>query len=223
MPDDHSATGRPLVHTSPVVTTALRRELRGGPAPVRVETTVHSWTDFRRDWDFAGDVVVIHALLDDHVPLPLKVRALRRLGSVPVVLGPGRETPFARRCGAEGARAWIEPTNGLTTTARTIREVASGRIPEHARPAPAPPCSAELTDRELQVLSLYASTRGHSPAHLGRVLSLRTETVRSHLARGRARYRALGHDTHGRAALRAALVADGWFLDPAVWTAASRA
>ncbi|NYF97638.1 helix-turn-helix transcriptional regulator [Janibacter cremeus] len=211
-----------LVHTSPVVTTALRHELRSGPAPVRVDTTVHSWSDFRREWDFAGDVVVLHALLDDHVPLPLKIRALHRLGSVAVVLGPERESPFARRCGAQGAGAWIEPTNGLVATARTIRQVASGTVPEHARTAPAAPGQAELTDRELQVLCLFASARGHSPADLGRVLSLRTETVRSHLERGRARYRAFGRPTHDRAALRAALVEDGWLLDPVVWTAAAR-
>ena len=52
-----------------------------------------------------GDVVVVDALLDDHVPLPLKVRALRRLGSTPIVLGPGTDTPFARRCAHEGAIA----------------------------------------------------------------------------------------------------------------------
>lgn len=212
-----------LVHTSPMVTTALRRELRSGPAPARVETTVHSWSGLRAEWDFAGDVVVLDALLDDHVPLPLKVRALRRLGPTPVVLGPGRETPFARRCGEEGAGAWIEPTTGLAATARTIREVASGTVPEHARISPAPPRLADLTDRELQVLCLFASARGHSPADLGRVLALRTESVRSHLERGRARYRALGRPTHNRAALRAALVDDGWLLDPAVWTAAARA
>lgn len=212
-----------LVHTSPVVTTALRRELRRGAAPARVETTVHSWSGLRAEWDFAGDVVVIDALLDDHVPLPLKVRALRRLGSMPVVLGPGRETPFARRCGDEGAGAWIEPTTGLVATAHTVQKIASGTVPEHARISPAPPRLADLTDRELQVLNLYASARGHSPAHLGRVLALRTETVRSHLHRGRARYRAVGRATHNRTVLRAALIEDGWYLDPAVWVAAGRA
>lgn len=94
-----------LIHTSPVVATALRHALRSGPAPVRVETAVHAWADFQTEWDFAGDVVVVDALLDDHVPLPLKVRALRRLGSTPIVLGPGTDTPFARRCAHEGAIA----------------------------------------------------------------------------------------------------------------------
>lgn len=211
-----------LVHTSPVVTTALRRELRRREDPARVETTVHSWSDLRAEWDFAGDVVVLDALLDDHVPLPLKVRALHRLGSIPVVLGPGGQTPFARRCGDEGAGAWIEPSLGLPAAADTIRQIASGVVPEHARISAAPPRLADLTDRELQVLSLYASTRGHSPADLGRVLALRTETVRSHLERGRARYRALGRPTHNRAALRRELVDDGWFLDPDVWTSAGR-
>lgn len=212
-----------LVHTCPVVTTALRAELRRGPDPVRVDTAVHSWTDFRAEWDFAGEVVVLGALLDDHVPLPLKVRALRRLGSTPIVLGPGRETPFARRCGHEGAAAWIEPTLGLAATAEAIRQAAAGSPPAHARLPAAAPAIADLTDRELQVLGLYASTRGYSPADLGRVLALRTETVRSHLGRGRARYRSADRPTHTRAALRVALIEDGWFLDPAVWAAADRA
>ena len=211
-----------VVHTSPVVTTALRHELRAGATPVRVETTVHSWADFRTEWDFAGDVVVVDALLDDHVPLPLKVRALRRLGSTPIVLGPGRETPFARRCGHEGAAAWIEPTRGLAETARTVREAALGVVADGARIAPAEPPLAALTDRELQVIALYASTRGHSPAYLGRVLALRTETVRSHLERGRARYRRAGVATHTRSSVREALVRDGWVLDPQVWSTAGR-
>lgn len=211
-----------LLHTSPVVTTALRRELRSGPHAVRVDTAAHSWTDFQHEWDFAGEVVVLDAMLDDHVPLPLKVRALQRLGSRAVVLGPGRSTPFARRVAAEGAIAWIEPTTGLPETAELIREVARGEVPDAVTLDPAPAPLAALTDRELQVLTLFAATRGHSPAHLGRVLTLRTETIRSHLERGRARYRAAGLRTNNRAALREALVADGWMLDPQAWIDAGR-
>lgn len=211
-----------LVHTSPLVSTALRHELRSGAPPVRVTTAVHSWTDFQREWDFAGEVVVIDALLDDHVPLPLKVRALRRLGSRAIVLGPGKLTPFAGRVGAEGARAWIEPTTCLAETAEIIREVSLGTVPPVAALAPTAPPRAVLTDRELQVLGIYVTSRGHSPAHLGRVLALRTETIRSHLERGRARYRAAGVPTNNRAALRDALIADGWAPDPQMWIDAGR-
>lgn len=211
-----------LVHTSPVVTTALRDELRQGKHPVTVASAVHSWTDFQAEWDFAGEIVVLDALLDDHVPLALKVRALRRLGPRPIILGPGRDSPFARRTAAEGARAWIEPGHTLAETADLIREIALLHAPAPARVEPAGPPDAALTDRELQVLCLYAAPRGHSPARLGRVLALRTETVRSHLERGRARYRAVGRPTHNRAALRRALIDDGWLIPPAVWTAAAR-
>lgn len=211
-----------LVHTSPVVSTALRHELRSGTRPIEVTTTVHSWIDFQREWDFAGAIVVIDALLDDHVPLPLKVRALGRLGSQVIVLGPGRGTPFAGRAGAEGAQAWVEPTTGLAATAEVIREVALGTVPPTAALASAAPPRAALTDRELQVLGLYVTSRGHSPAQLGRVLALRTETIRSHLERGRARYRAAGVPTNNRAALRNALVADGWAPDPQMWIDAGR-
>ncbi|KRE35848.1 hypothetical protein ASG73_14255 [Janibacter sp. Soil728] len=211
-----------LVHTSPVVSTALRHALSSGPRPVHVTTSVHAWSDFQREWDFAGDVVVLDALLDDHVPLPLKVRALTRLGSHTVVLGPGRPTPSARRCGAEGAVAWIEPTAGLAATAEAIRQIALGSPPPDTRIEPADPPLAHLTDRELQVLALYVTARGHTPAHLGQVLSLRTETIRSHLERGRARYRAAGVPTNNRAALRRALVVDGWALEQQVWIDAGR-
>jgi DNA-binding CsgD family transcriptional regulator len=211
-----------LVHTSPVVATALGRALREGPWPVHVTTSVHSWTDFQREWDFAGDIVVLDALLDDHVPLPLKVRALTRLGSHTVVLGPGRATPAARRSGTEGAVAWIEPTTGLVDTAEAIRQIVLRNPPPDTRIEPAHPPIARLTDRELQVLALYVSARGHSPAHLGRVLALRTETIRSHLERGRAHYRAAGVPTNNRAALRNALVADGWAPDPQMWIDAGR-
>ncbi|WP_435202626.1 hypothetical protein [Janibacter sp. GS2] len=211
-----------IVHTSPVVTTALRDELSRGDPSVTVVSSVHSWTDFQVEWDFAGDIVVLDALLDDHVPLALKVRALRRLGSRAVVLGPGRDSPFARRASAEGAWAWIEPTLGLTETADLIGRIAQHRTRPRAQVTAAAPPVARLTDRELQVLCLYAGTRGHSPAYLGRVLTLRTETVRSHLERGRARYRAAHRPTRNRAALREALVDDGWFIPPGVWSAAGR-
>lgn len=211
-----------LVLTSPVVSTALRDELRRGERAVRVTTAVHSWTDFQVEWDFAGEVVVLDALLDDHVPLPLKVRALRRLGSRPVVVGPGQDSPFARRAMAEGAQAWIEPTHTIAETAGLIRDVALHETPERIRVAPAPPPLVQLSDRELQVLCLYAGSRGLSPAHLGQVLTLRTQTVPSHLERGRSRYRVLGRPGHNRAALREALVEDGWFIPTEVWTAAGR-
>ena len=53
-----------LVHTSPVVTTALRHELRRGERPLRVTTAVHSWVHFQEEWDFTGPFVVLDALLD---------------------------------------------------------------------------------------------------------------------------------------------------------------
>lgn len=217
-----AATRLDLVHTSPVVTTALRRELLSGPEPLRVTTAVHAWTDFQAEWDFAGDFVVVDAQLDDHLPLAVKVRALRRLGSHPIIIGPQRHSPFARRAAAEGATAWIEPTLGLAQTADVIRSVAAGETPDIARVEPAEPPEVHLTDRELQLLSLFVAARGHSPAFLARVLSLRTETVRSHIERGRARYREAGHATNNRAALRTAMVADGWTYDPQVWIDAGR-
>lgn len=211
-----------LVLTSPVVSSALRDELRRGERAVRVTTAVHAWADFQAEWDFAGEVVVLDALLDDHVPLPLKVRALRRLGSRPVVLGPGRDTTFSRRVAAEGAQAWIEPSHGIAETAELIRDVAQHATPDHVRVEPAPPPLVRLSDRELQVLCLYAGHRDLFPAYLGRVLTLRTQTVRSHLERGRSRYRALGRPSHNRAVLCEALVEDGWFIPTEVWSAAGR-
>lgn len=211
-----------IVHTSPVVTAALCRELRHGSPPVRVDTAVHSWVDFQSRWDFAGGAVVVDAFLDDHVPLPLKLRALRRLGTRPIVLGPARETPFARRCGAEGAVAWIEPTHGVAATTQAIRMAAAGSPAEQTRIDPAAAPVAPLADRVLQVAALHVSTRGHSPAHLGRVLSLHTESVRRYIERARAPYRAAGHPTRTRGALQTALVADGWVLDPAIWVASGR-
>ncbi|EKA59819.1 hypothetical protein B277_16209 [Janibacter hoylei PVAS-1] len=72
------------------------------------------------------------------------------------------------------------------------------------------------------MLTLYVASRGHSPAHIGRILALRTSTIRSHLERGRARYRAAGLPTNNRTALRAALEADGWTLPAHAWIEAGR-
>ncbi|WP_157074430.1 helix-turn-helix transcriptional regulator [Janibacter corallicola] len=212
-----------VVHTSPVVTSALRRELARRAPRLRLDTVVHSWDDFRSEWDFAGDVVLLDPFIVDHVPLPLKIRALRRLGSRVVVLGPGRDTPFARRCGAEGAIAWVGPDHGLAGCAELILDASRGTAPAGTDIACAPAPTARLTDRELQVLGLYVMPGGYSPAFLARLLRLRTTTVRSHLERGRARYRAAGVPTRGRAALRAAMVADGWVPEETLTEAAAPA
>lgn len=206
-----------LVVAQPVVLDLLRRTLvREG---VEVASAATTWDEFARSWDFAAPAVLVDAHLDDHVPLPLKVRALHRAGAQVAVLGRQAEVRLALRARAEGAGIWLSPQAGAAEiavdvvtwlTAGPAGPVRPGD-PTSAHPALAHGASAcPLTDRELQVLALYASRRGHTATEVAEVLGISTDTVRSHLRSGRARLTALGHDVGSRGRLQQVMVAEGY-------------
>ena len=205
-----------LAVISPVLLGALADALRR--EGVEVLTAVSSWIDFSRSWDFASPCVLVDAHLDDHVPLTLKARALLRGGSRVAVLGRDAEGRQARRCLREGADLWVTPERGLPETAARLAAwtAAARTVP------PEPPAEPSLTDRELQILCLYASRRGHTISEVARILGLSPETVRTHLRTGRAKYTALGQDVSSRARLTRVLVDDGLVEDPDLWSAMQR-
>jgi DNA-binding CsgD family transcriptional regulator len=206
-----------IVHSSPVVATALKRALRDSGA--RVGLVVYSWADLTVRVDSIGTCVVVDAYLDDHVPLALKVRALAGLPTTAVVLGTRHQHSLEQRARAEGAAGWLTPSAGLIESAAQIRGLASGRT--QSRPA-AGSEEIRLTDRELQVMCLYASRRSLNARALARHLGISEATVKSHLKDGRAKYRSAGRTVSNRQLLADALAADGYLVSAETWRAEQR-
>lgn len=201
-----------LAIASPVVLLGLTSELasRG----VRVETAVTSWVEFSRSWAFSAGHVLVDAYLDDHVPLLLKVRALRREGSRVAVLGRHPDGRQAGRAMRDGADLWLTPEDNLETTGERLARWARSAI---TTDTPSTPAGPQLTDRELQVLCLYASRRGHPVTEVGKILGLSPETIRTHLRTGRAKMTTIGHDVGTRSRLERALVDEGIVEDVTTW------
>lgn len=202
-----------IIHTSPVITRAIAHELLRQEPELKLGTVDYSWVRFAAA-AFPAPLVVLDAYLDDHVPLALKVRALRIQGCQVVVLGAGATTPLARRALAEGATCWIEPTTGLRDTVADVLDVVRAAGTGPRTPAPFSP---DLTQREIQVLALYAARRAPSVQQLSRSFGLSTETIRSHLRSGRSKYTALGRYVGNRPALAEELAADGILVPAATW------
>lgn len=201
-----------LIHTSPLILKALIHQIEESTA-LRVATASTSWAQFTTAWDFAAPGVVVDAHLDDHLPLAVKVRALRQAGSRVAVLGRGADSRLAERARREGATLWLEPSTSVEVMAPLIAGWFTSRTREPSPEDVAP----ELTDRESQVLALYASRRALSVGVIGQTLGLSPETIRTHLRTGRAKYSAAGHAVGSRALLETRLVADGLLDPPQVW------
>lgn len=208
-----------IVHSSPIVAAAMHRALVGAGAHVGL--VLCSWAELTRRVDGIGSCVVIDAYLDDHVPLALKVRALVSLPTTAVVLGTRHQDSLDRRSRAEGAAAWLEPSVGLARTARQVRNLASVPSPTPAA-TKAPGDEVHLTDREMQVMCLYASRRSLNARTLARHLGIAEATVKSHLKEGRAKYACAGRSVGNRQLLGDALAADGYLVSPQTWQAEHR-
>lgn len=200
-----------LVHTSPLVAHGIARRL-AARSQVRVSLVAFSWAEFLRSWDFSTGRVLVDAFLDDHVPLPMKVRALRRIGSDPIVLGDPFSEAIVQRARAEGAVSWVDPADGMDGL------IEAATRPQWTRPErPDALPGIRLSDRELQILSLYASRRSLSVGSLSRTLGIQPETVRAHLRRGRKRFSDRGIPVSNRGSLAAALVRDGYLIPEPAW------
>jgi len=206
-----------IVHSSPIVAAGLQRALDN--ATVRVGLVLYSWADLTVRVDSVGTCVVVDAYLDDHVPLALKIRALANLPTTAVVLGRQLQPSLAKRAYAEGAAGWVAPSLRLAECADRIRALAMTKAPAAPRRESG---EVVLTDRELQVMSLYASRRSLNAATLARHLGISEATVKSHLKEGRAKYRAAGHDVGNRQLLADALTEDGYLVSAETWRAENR-
>ncbi|NNG39639.1 response regulator transcription factor [Flexivirga sp. ID2601S] len=205
-----------VVHSSPIVGHALVDALQAAAVPTGL--LLYSWTDLVTRLEHIHGYVVIDAYLDDHVPLSLKVRAISHLSSCPIVLGNNHQQSAADRAYDEGAADWIEPREALEDAVRRIAAVVDG----FRRVVRAHPPRAHLTDREIQILCLYASRRSISARTLGRYLGITEQTVHTHLKSGRAKYREAEVPVSNRHTLADALVEDGYLIGADAWQAEHR-
>jgi DNA-binding CsgD family transcriptional regulator len=212
------ATDLDLIHTSPIIARSVADELVAQAPELRLGTVDYSWVRFAGS-AFPAPLVVLDAFLDDHVPLALKVRALRMHQSRVIVMGLDPGSVLGRRALAEGADLVVPPTLALAETAAAI--IQCWRTPTSG-PATFPPFAPDLTQREIQVLCLYAARRAPSIQQLSRALGVGPETVRTHLRTGRAKYAALGRSVGNRTSLAAELAADGILIPADTWAAQHR-
>ncbi|MFJ4170664.1 hypothetical protein ACIPY3_14245 [Paenarthrobacter sp. NPDC089714] len=208
-----------FVHRNPILAGAVAWEWKRRATTVTLGGIHTSWSSLLlQDPLEAALWVVLDAYADDLVPLPLKVRSLTAAGRRCVVLG--QVTPSQRAAlSAEGAVAILDPDSTAAEIPRLIEAVVLGST----RPlVPQPSVGKELTDREIQVLELYARRRALTASALAQALGLRTTTVRGHLARGRKKLTEAGLRCVTRGELAKALQDIGYSITDNQWHAVGR-
>lgn len=137
------------------------------------------------------DVVLLDLVLADDSTPAQNVQALRAAG-IPVLAYTSGERPhLVREAGRAGVSGMIRKSERPAAVAEAVRAVARGEIvatPDWAAALDADTrfVDAELTDREAEVLALYAS--GETAERVGAHLFISRETVLDHIRRIRAKY-----------------------------------
>lgn len=207
-----------LIHTSPLFVHALRNYVPDN-AGVVICGAYYSWSDFVPARETCPRWVILDAFMDDYVPLLVKVRALHRLGSTPMVLG-ALNTRQQERLTAAGAAVVISQDLTIPQLAKQMDAVIDGWTPGSTAPVAVDHCN--LTDRELQILELYSRRRGLQASVLGPALGLSAGTVRVHLRNARRKLEQIGWPCNSREQLAQALVALGYSLTDQQWKQSGR-
>ncbi|SDX01895.1 hypothetical protein SAMN04487917_104136 [Arthrobacter sp. yr096] len=207
-----------FIHRNPVLSSAIMSEWQSSTEATTLGKVYTSWSSFSRDHPRAAHWIVLDAFFDDEVPLPLKVRTIAATGRRCIVLG--RVSQAQRSAlAAEGAVAILDDDSTAAEIPRQIEAVVVGSV------APLPTESSigtRLTDREIQVLELFAQRRALTASTMAAALGLRTTTVRGHLFRGRRKLTAAGLRCATRGELANALQEIGYSHTDAQWQAAGR-
>ncbi|WP_353114310.1 hypothetical protein [Microbacterium sp.] len=167
----------------------------------RVES---GWIQYISEFDDASGVVVVRSRLDDHVPTVLKVRALARIGVLPVILLDEPNAALETRLIEAGAADVLTREDDIEELLTAISEVRPMSTPVSVALS-----DVRLSDRELQVACLYVGRTAPSTPVLATLLGIPHASVCKYLQRARTALRAVG-DTSTRAALRQVLLRDGW-------------
>jgi DNA-binding CsgD family transcriptional regulator len=207
-----------FVHRNPILSTAIMSEWKTSTEAATLGKFYSSWSAFSLDHPRAAHWIALDAFFDDEVPLPLKVRTIAATGRRCIVLG--RVSPVQRSAlSAEGAVAILDDDWTAAEIPGQIEAIVVGAVP--VLPAQSS-IGSRLTDREIQVLELFAQRRALTASSLAAALGLRTTTVRGHLFRGRRKLTAAGLKCATRGELANALQEIGYSHTDAQWHAAGR-
>ncbi|HMR48018.1 MAG TPA: hypothetical protein PKE40_02280 [Arachnia sp.] len=208
-----AASGPPSPVTVDVVDDALfigaaLSTLAGVPGSrLKIQRIEQGWIPYIASFDDAADVVILRDELGDHVPTVLKVRALARIKARPIVVADEMSDARRWRLVDEGAFVVLD----RRTSVQELSAFLVGRQPPPQVERPAGCVASRLSDRELQVSSLYAGRAAPSSTVLAQLLGIPVASVRTHLQRARTALRP-GGSTSSRAELVSVMREQGWIL-----------
>lgn len=158
------------------------------------------------------DVVLLDLVLADGSTPTANIRELERTGA-PILAYTGGDQPgLVREAARAGAIGMIRKSELPATIVEAVRAVLRGEVVASADWAAALDydtefVAARLSDREAEVLSLYAS--GETAARVAARLFISRQTVLDHIRRIRAKYAAVGRPAHTKLDLYRRAVEDG--------------
>lgn len=158
------------------------------------------------------DVVLLDLTLADGSAPTGNVLALRSVGVPVLAYTSGDQPHLIREAGQAGAIGMIRKSELPTRIVRAIRDVLAGEVVASADWAAAIDSdsefvSARLSERESEVLALYAS--GETAARVGAQLFISRETVLDHIKRIRAKYAAVDRPAQNKVELYRRAIEDG--------------
>ncbi|MFE4196023.1 hypothetical protein ACFRJ9_09175 [Paenarthrobacter sp. NPDC056912] len=214
-----SVTAVDFVHRNPILASAVAWEWRKQGSSIALGEIHTSWSSFiLQDPLEAASWIALDAFSDDLVPLPLKVRIISASGRNCIVLGKLRA---AQRyaLSAEGAVAILDKEATAAEIPCQITDVVRGVARSLPRRTS---IGTAITDREIQILELYARRQALTASTLAKTLGIRDDTVRGHLARGRRKLAAAGLRCSTRVELANALQEIGYSHTDDQWSAVGR-
>jgi DNA-binding transcriptional ArsR family regulator len=204
-----------FIHRNPILAGAVAAAWKRLPRTTAQGMVYTSWVSFSREHLFAALWIVVDAYMDDYVPLPLKVRSLSVTGRRCIVLG--ELSPVQERALiAEGAVAILDGDLTAEEIPERVEKVVAGNGRVHGS---IQTVGTELTDREVQILELYARRGALTAPSLAAALGLSPSTVRKHLTRGRSKLARCGFSCGTRADLARTLQEIGYSHTDDQWRA----
>lgn len=160
----------------------------------------------------AFDVVLLDLVLADGSTPASNVRALASSRAPVLVYTSGDQPRLVREAARAGAIGMIRKSTQPGVLADAVRAVHRGEVVASADWAAALDfdeafVAARLSEREAQVLALYAS--GETAERVGAQLFISRETVLDHIRRIRAKYAAIDRPAHTKIDLYRRAVEDG--------------
>ncbi len=161
------------------------------------------------------DVVLLDLVLADGTTPTQNIRALDRIAPV-LAYTSGERPRLVREAGRAGVIGMIRKSELPDAIVDAIRTVVRGEVVATADWAAALDSdasfvAAELSDREAEVLALYAS--GETAERVGEQLFISRETVLDHIRRIRAKYAAVDRPAQTKIDLYRRAVEDGIVAD----------